>query len=162
MKTTIKLHLHDICIVWLNLRCRGWCWLRATANEQMALCVQELSISSTSVCYFWMVCVSLANRVRKLKINEKKRQPIGGKALVKQEGLLLFGVGITRRIHRFSWLWYLAKPEAPTASTFGSISSSATPDVPAILPPLHKLLLDWKTGVVLLLPSSLLFLEKFE
>lgn len=67
----------------------------------MALCVQELSTASTSVCYFWMVCVSLANRVHKLKINERKRQPIGGKALVKQEEFLLFGAGITRRIHRF-------------------------------------------------------------
>lgn len=120
---------------------------------------QELSTPSTCVCDLWMICMPLANRVHKLKINERKRQPIGGKALVKQESLLLFGAGITRRIyHCFSWLWCLAKPEALTASTFGSVSSYTTSSVPAMLPQLHKLLTDWKTVVILLLPpSSLLF-----
>lgn len=53
--------------------------------------MQGLSTPSTFVCDLCKICMLLANRVRKLKINERKGQPIGDKALVKQEGLLLFG-----------------------------------------------------------------------
>lgn len=87
MKNTTRLHLLHICIAWLNSWC--WCWFRATASEWTALCVQELSTPSTSVCHLWLIRVPFANRVHKLKINGRKRQPSGGKALVKQEGLLL-------------------------------------------------------------------------